>query len=148
MLSHFVFCLFKVNCTKVKQFIASELGVYITNVTKATEVCSRHLCQYNGRCIRRNWTALDYLHLNPNHFQIEASEEQGFSVQGEVSHRDLQIMSKKFTCHCYQGFKGADCRHLISRTSGGHRGSSVTVLSAGILSVVMNSVGFLDVFRS
>ncbi|XP_044278868.1 hyaluronidase-4-like [Varanus komodoensis] len=102
----------EVNCTKVKQFMASELGFYITNVTKAAEVCSWHLCQNNGRCIRRNWKSLDYLHLNPHNFQIEASEDQKFSVRGKASSTDIQEMEEKFTCHCYQGFGGVDCREV------------------------------------
>nr|XP_056702467.1 hyaluronidase-4-like [Euleptes europaea] len=121
----------EVNCTKVKQFIDSELGFYIINVTRAVEVCSRHLCQNNGRCVRRNWKALDYLHLNPSSFQIKASKHQGFTVRGKPSHSDLQIMSAKFTCHCYQGFKGADCRE--GKTSGKQQGNSATLLSTGIV---------------
>ncbi|KAJ6656199.1 hypothetical protein lerEdw1_004030 [Lerista edwardsae] len=93
----------QVNCTKVKRFIASELGFYIINVTKAAEVCSRHRCRNNGRCIRRNWKASDYLHLNPDNFRIEATEGQKFTVKGEASSNDLQIMAEKFTCHCYRG---------------------------------------------
>ncbi|XP_077197042.1 hyaluronidase-4-like [Paroedura picta] len=121
----------EVNCTKVKQFVASELGFYIINVTRAVEVCSRHLCHNNGRCVRRNWKSLDYLHLNPNSFQIKASEDQGFTVRGKASHSDLQIMSEKFTCHCYQGFKGADCRE--GETSGKQLENSATLLSSGII---------------
>uniref|UniRef100_A0A8B9S2Y7 Hyaluronidase n=1 Tax=Apteryx owenii TaxID=8824 RepID=A0A8B9S2Y7_APTOW len=97
------------NCTKVQQFLDSELGPYIINVTTAAEVCSRHLCQDNGRCVRRTWKAQAYLHLNPKNFRIEASEDQGFIVRGEASNEDLEIMSKKFVCHCYQGYEGTDC---------------------------------------
>lgn len=135
-----VFSLWKDNCTKVKQFVASELGFYIINVTRAVEVCSRHLCQNNGRCVRRNWKSLDYLHLNPNSFQIKASEDQGFTVRGKASHSDLLIMSEKFTCHCYQGFKGADCRE--DKTSGEQLGNSASLLSPGV--VVMIKLVFLN----
>ncbi|MGH0141327.1 UNVERIFIED_CONTAM: hypothetical protein FKN15_000468 [Acipenser sinensis] len=37
------------NCSKVNLFMSYELGLYITNVTKAAEVCSEFLCQNNGR---------------------------------------------------------------------------------------------------
>uniref|UniRef100_A0A8D0L6B4 Hyaluronidase n=1 Tax=Sphenodon punctatus TaxID=8508 RepID=A0A8D0L6B4_SPHPU len=100
------------NCTRVKEFILSELGPYIANVTKAAEVCSKHLCQSNGRCIRRIWKAQDYLHLNPESFRIESSEDQEFTVRGEASHTDLEIMSEKFACHCYSGYEGADCKKI------------------------------------
>ncbi|XP_005305768.2 hyaluronidase-4 [Chrysemys picta bellii] len=114
------------NCTKVKQFVATELGIYIINVTKAAEVCSKHLCQNNGRCVRRKWKALDYLHLNPKNFKIEASEDQEFTVRGEASSTDLEVMSQKFICHCYQGYEGADCRKV--QTSDKQPGSSADFL--------------------
>ncbi|XP_046505556.1 hyaluronidase-4-like isoform X2 [Equus quagga] len=42
------------NCTKVKQFVSSDLGRYIVNVTRAAEACSLHLCRNNGRCLRKH----------------------------------------------------------------------------------------------
>lgn len=116
----------------MKRFIASELGSYIINVTKAAEVCSWHLCQNNGRCIRRNWKALDYLHLNPHNFQIEVSEDQRFTVKGEASQTDLQIMTEKFTCHCYQGFEGVACRDV---TVPGHSADAVSSTLVVIISL-------------
>ncbi|KAH0616554.1 hypothetical protein JD844_027749 [Phrynosoma platyrhinos] len=135
----------KINCTKVKQFIASDLGVYIINITKAAEVCSWHLCSNNGRCIRRNWKALDYLHLNPHNFQIEMSEDQGFTVTGKASPADLQIMAEKFTCHCYQGFEGVDCKEI--KTVGGHPRLSTNIVSPGIV-VIINLVSLIFFFNS
>ncbi|XP_025060958.1 hyaluronidase-4 [Alligator sinensis] len=122
------------NCTKVKQFIASELGVYIINVTTAAEMCSRHLCHNNGRCVRKKWTALDYLHLNSKNFRIEISEDQEFTVRGEASSTDLEMMSKKFVCHCYQGYEGTDCRKV--KTSDEHSGSSANFLLSRTLVMI------------
>lgn len=122
------------NCTKVKQFIASELGVYIINVTTAAEMCSRHLCHNNGRCVRKKWTALDYLHLNSKNFRIEISEDQEFTVRGEASSTDLEMMSKKFVCHCYQGYEGIDCRKV--KTSDEHSGSSANFLLSRTLVMI------------
>ncbi|EMP32608.1 Hyaluronidase-4 [Chelonia mydas] len=122
------------NCTKVKQFVTTELGVYIINVTKAAEVCSKHLCQNNGRCIRRKWKALDYLHLNPKNFKIEASEDQEFTVRGEASSTDLEVMSQKFVCHCYQGYEGADCRKV--QTSDKQPGNSADFLLPSTLVMI------------
>lgn len=127
------------NCTKVKEFITTNLGPYITNVTKAAEVCSQHLCRNNGRCIRRNWKALDYLHLNPQNFQIKTSKN-GVIVRGVASLTDLQTMAEKFTCHCYQGFEGGDCRKI--KTSGWQPGHSVSLISPRIL-IVINFVSFI-----
>uniref|UniRef100_A0A8C6VM84 Hyaluronidase n=1 Tax=Naja naja TaxID=35670 RepID=A0A8C6VM84_NAJNA len=111
------------NCTKVKEFIASN----------------QHLCRNNGRCIRRNWKALDYLHLNPQNFQIKASKN-GVTVKGVASSTDLQTMAEKFTCHCYQGFEGADCRKI--KTFGCEPGHSVTLISSRIV-IMINLVSFI-----
>ncbi|KAM8812788.1 hyaluronidase-4 [Rhynchonycteris naso] len=102
----------KDNCMKVKQFVSSDLGSYIVNVTRATELCSHHLCRNNGRCIRKVWKAPDYLHLNPASYHIEASEDGEFNVIGQASARDLAEMAEKFSCHCYQGHKRANCREI------------------------------------
>jgi hyaluronoglucosaminidase len=92
--------------------VNSDLGSYILNVTRAAEVCSLHLCKNNGRCIRKMWKASDYLHLNPASYHIEAAEDGEFIVKGRASHGDLAVMAEKFSCHCYQGYKGADCREM------------------------------------
>ncbi|XP_004478306.2 hyaluronidase-4 [Dasypus novemcinctus] len=100
------------NCTKVKQFVSSDLGSYIVNVTRAAELCSLHLCSSNGRCIRKMWKAPDYLHLNPASYHIEASEDGDFIVEGKASDRDLEVLAEKFSCHCYQGYEGTDCGEM------------------------------------
>ncbi|KAG8524555.1 Hyaluronidase-4, partial [Galemys pyrenaicus] len=100
------------NCTKVKQFVSSDLGSYIVNVSRAAEACSLHLCRNNGRCVRKMWEAPDYLHLNPANYHIEASEDGEFNVKGKASDTDLATMMEKFSCHCYQGYEGADCREM------------------------------------
>uniref|UniRef100_A0A8D0XSR5 Hyaluronidase n=1 Tax=Sus scrofa TaxID=9823 RepID=A0A8D0XSR5_PIG len=100
------------NCTKVKQFVSSDLGHYVVNVTRAAEVCSLHLCRNNGRCLRKVWKAPDYLHLNPASYRIEASEDGEFTVKGRASDRDLAVLVERFSCHCYQGYEGTDCREM------------------------------------
>lgn len=92
--------------------MSSDLGSYIVNVTRAAEMCSLHLCRNNGRCIRKAWKAPDYLHLNPASYHIEASEDGEFHVKGEASDADLAGLAEKFSCHCYQGYEGADCRDM------------------------------------
>ncbi|XP_060051706.1 hyaluronidase-4 [Erinaceus europaeus] len=98
------------NCTKVQQFVNSDLGSYIVNVSRAAEACSLYLCRNNGRCIRKIWKAPDYLHLNPTSYHIVMSDDGEFNVQGKISNADLAMMMEKFSCHCYQGYEGADCR--------------------------------------
>ncbi|XP_020822031.1 hyaluronidase-4 [Phascolarctos cinereus] len=112
------------NCTKVKQFVMSDLGSYIINVTKAAEVCSRYLCRNNGRCVRKIWKAADYLHLNPESCHIETSDNGEFVVKGQPSDLDLKVMAEKFSCHCYQGYRGSDCREI--KTSDNHAGVSLS----------------------
>lgn len=102
--------------------MGSDLGSYILNVTRAAEVCSLHLCRNNGRCLRKVWKAPDYLHLNPANYHIEASKDGEFSVKGKASETDLAVMAEKFSCHCYQGYEGADCREV--KTTDGCSGVS------------------------
>lgn len=68
------------------------------------------------------WKAPDYLHLNPANYYIEASEDGEFSVKGKASETDLAVMAEKFSCHCYQGYEGADCREV--KTTDGCSGVS------------------------
>ncbi|XP_051007523.1 hyaluronidase-4 [Acomys russatus] len=100
------------NCMKVKRFVNSNLGSYITNVSRAAEVCSHHLCWNNGRCIRKTWRASHYLHLNPESYHIEASGDGDFVVKGRASEADLAVMAENFLCHCYEGYVGVDCREM------------------------------------
>ncbi|XP_069483838.1 hyaluronidase-4-like [Ambystoma mexicanum] len=100
------------NCIKVEQFITSKLGSYLTNVTKAAEECSNHLCHNNGRCLRKIWNSSDYLHLNPQSYRIQLAEDREWLVTGEASDEDLKQMANKFRCHCYQGHEGHDCSRI------------------------------------
>lgn len=55
---------------------------------------------------------LDYLHLNPVSYHIEASEDGEFTVKGMASDTDLAVLAERFSCYCYQGHQGADCREM------------------------------------
>ncbi|XP_033982725.1 hyaluronidase-4 [Trematomus bernacchii] len=97
------------NCTKVKTLLSHRLGQYITNVTRAAEVCSDFLCQWNGRCVRRNPLARHYLHLSGTSYHIQPSNDGDFSVTGWHSQHELQLLTKRFRCHCYEGHEGEKC---------------------------------------
>ncbi|XP_067349187.1 hyaluronidase-4 isoform X2 [Channa argus] len=97
------------NCTKVKSFLSHRLGQYIMNVTRAAEVCSDFLCQGNGRCIRRDPRTSHYLHLSADSYQIRPSGEGGFAVTGWHSQHELQLLTERFRCHCYEGHEGESC---------------------------------------
>ncbi|KAE8296664.1 Hyaluronidase-4 [Larimichthys crocea] len=97
------------NCTKVKSFLKHRLGQYITNVTRAAEVCSDFLCQGNGRCVRRDPLARHYLHLSSNSYSIKRSPDGDFAVTGWHSQHELQLLTERFRCHCYEGHVGESC---------------------------------------
>ncbi|XP_017291081.1 hyaluronidase-4 [Kryptolebias marmoratus] len=100
------------NCTLVKYFLSHRLGEYITNVTRAAEVCSDFLCQGNGRCVRRDPHAHHYLHLSADNYQIHSSGDGDFTVTGWSSQFELQLLSERFRCHCYEGHEGDGCDSL------------------------------------
>lgn len=97
------------NCTKVKTFLSHRLGQYITNVTRAAEVCSDYLCQGNGRCVRRDPLARHYLHLSADSYHIRPSVDGDFAVNGWHSQHELQLLTERFRCHCYEGHVGESC---------------------------------------
>lgn len=100
------------NCTLVKSFLTRRLGRYITNVTRAAEVCSEFLCQGNGRCVRQDPLAHHYLHLSSENYQIHPSGNGTFTVSGWPSQNDLQQLTDRFRCHCYEGHEGHRCDSL------------------------------------
>lgn len=93
----------------MKTFLKYRLGQYITNVTRAAEVCSDHLCQGNGRCVRRDPLAPHYLHLSARSHRIRLAADGSFSVTGWHSQHELQLLSQRFQCHCYEGHEGERC---------------------------------------
>ncbi|KAL2093313.1 hypothetical protein ACEWY4_010625 [Coilia grayii] len=102
----------RVNCSKVRAFMNYRLGQYITNVTRAAEVCSDFLCQSNGRCVRKELRAPHYLHLSRPSYRITSLRNGSFSVVGEHSPQDYQLLAERFQCHCYQGYGGERCDSL------------------------------------
>ncbi|XP_078077322.1 hyaluronidase-5-like [Mustelus asterias] len=87
-------------CLAIADYVKEILNPYIVNVTSAARLCSKILCQKKGRCVRKNWDAPHYLHLNPASFRIGRSID-GYSVIGRASFEDIVFMTEKFTCQCY-----------------------------------------------
>lgn len=85
------------------------MGQYITNVTRAAEVCSDFLCQGNGRCVRQDLLARHYLHLSAKSYRIRLSADGDFAVTGWHSQHELQLLTERFRCHCYEGHEGERC---------------------------------------
>uniref|UniRef100_A0A673NP05 Hyaluronidase n=1 Tax=Sinocyclocheilus rhinocerous TaxID=307959 RepID=A0A673NP05_9TELE len=97
------------NCSKVKAFLNYRLGQYITNVTQAAEICSDLLCQTNGRCVRRDPQAPHYLHLSRGNYRILSNRNGTFTVIGQQTKNERQMLADRFRCHCYQGYEGERC---------------------------------------
>ncbi|KAG5845929.1 hypothetical protein ANANG_G00144390 [Anguilla anguilla] len=106
----------KTSCEALSNYLTSTLNPYIANVTAAAKLCSRSLCQGNGRCVRKNYDSSDYLHLNPRTFTI-IRYKMSYVAIGRLTVSDLSVFGKKFTCQCYAG---RDCSPklstLLSRT--------------------------------
>lgn len=85
------------------------MGQYISNVTRAAEVCSEYLCQSNGRCVRRDPRASHFLHLSHTSYRISSNRDGTFNVTGKHSQKELQLLNKRFQCHCYEGYEGEHC---------------------------------------
>uniref|UniRef100_UPI00358EA85D hyaluronidase-2-like isoform X1 n=2 Tax=Myxine glutinosa TaxID=7769 RepID=UPI00358EA85D len=102
------------SCIGLKQYVANQLGTYITNVSKAARECSRAVCNQHGRCARRIPSSEGYLHLNPHSFTIwpPRHEGEGFLVSGRLSRADLRHLERNFVCHCYVGWDGERCDYL------------------------------------
>lgn len=97
------------NCSRVRTFLNYRLGQYITNVTRAAEVCSEYLCQSNGRCVRRDPRAPHFLHLSRTSYRILSNRNGTFTVTGWHSQHELQQLAERFYCHCYEGYEGERC---------------------------------------
>lgn len=97
------------NCSRVRTFLNYRLGQYITNVTRAAEVCSDYLCQSNGRCVRRDPRAPHFLHLSRTSYRILSNRNGTFTISGLHSQHELQQLAERFHCHCYEGYEGEHC---------------------------------------
>ncbi|XP_042195624.1 hyaluronidase-1-like [Callorhinchus milii] len=103
----------KDGCEELKNYIDHRLGRYVVNTTMAALLCSEALCDGHGRCVRQDPSSRTYLHLNPSSFQVLSVP--GFPgpqlrSQGELHTEDLLKMSREFTCQCYKGWSGPQCR--------------------------------------
>ncbi|XP_061106663.1 hyaluronidase PH-20 [Conger conger] len=90
----------KTSCEALSNYLTSTLNPYIANVTAATKLCSRSLCQGNGRCVRKNYDSDDYLHLNPRTFRIVRYNGRYVAI-GRLTIADLGLFARRFTCQCY-----------------------------------------------
>ncbi|XP_040890880.1 hyaluronidase-2 [Toxotes jaculatrix] len=89
----------KASCSDLNEYLKGPLGQYLLNVSTAAELCSRTLCGFHGRCLRKNPDSDVYLHLNAfTH-----------SATGQLSEADVMRFRTDFQCQCYSGYKGEGC---------------------------------------
>ncbi|XP_067229611.1 hyaluronidase-2 [Chanodichthys erythropterus] len=96
------------SCSSINQFLRGPLGRYLLNVSTAAEQCSRFLCGFHGRCLRRHPDTDTYLHLDPQTHTI-VGQGSDLKVKGEVSVEELRRMMEDFKCQCYSGYQGERC---------------------------------------
>uniref|UniRef100_A0A3P9NTV0 Hyaluronidase n=1 Tax=Poecilia reticulata TaxID=8081 RepID=A0A3P9NTV0_POERE len=99
----------KSGCTDLNNYFLGDMGRYLLNVTTAAEQCSQKLCNFNGRCHRRELDRAVYLHLNPSTHSI-TSQSGNLKVTGSPGEAELKAFRQHFKCQCYNGTKGENCK--------------------------------------
>lgn len=102
------FFVFQANCSTLNDYLKGPLGRYLLNVSTAAEHCSRVLCNFSGRCLRRISDSDIYLHLSPSTHKITSQSGQ-LKVTGMLSQTEKTFFRKHFQCQCYSGYRGDDC---------------------------------------
>ncbi|CAJ1056047.1 hyaluronidase-5-like [Xyrichtys novacula] len=99
------------SCFDARRHLEQVMNPYILNVTTASEVCSKAICQSRGRCVRKHWNEDVYLHLDPRRFRIQRQRRGGpLTVVGGLSQDDINMFDRNFDCMCYS--KGP-CRSVL-----------------------------------
>ncbi|XP_055068798.2 hyaluronidase-1 [Misgurnus anguillicaudatus] len=114
----------KETCEEIRHYMDDTLGRYIVNVTKAAFLCSRAICSFQGRCVRRDPSVRAYLHLDPSVWSIvHRAQMPGFVTEGPtfVAYRrvtmvqeDDSFFAAKFKCQCFPGWEGEQCQNPAS----------------------------------
>ncbi|XP_046890606.1 hyaluronidase-5-like isoform X2 [Hypomesus transpacificus] len=91
----------EVSCLNARRHLDTIMNPYILNISMATRLCSEALCQAKGRCVRKIWDRDDYLHLDPQRYQIKRYKNGELAVKGEMSQEDVDWFAEKFDCMCY-----------------------------------------------
>ncbi|XP_053283663.1 hyaluronidase-5 [Pleuronectes platessa] len=90
------------SCYDARRHLEQVMNPYILNVSTATQLCSRALCQGRGRCVRKRWDDDVFLHLDPRRYQIHQQSRTGpLTVSGGLSQDDINWFDRSFDCMCY-----------------------------------------------
>ncbi|XP_039547064.1 hyaluronidase-2 isoform X1 [Pimephales promelas] len=125
-------------CSNLNEYLRGPLGRYLLNVTSAAEQCSRNLCGFRGRCLRKHSNTDTYLHLSPDTHSIE---RQGNTLQviGRMGPEELRRLQDEFHCQCYNGYLGDDC----GQSKTGNRATAVWTTFMQVLLLPLFLMGFL-----
>ncbi|XP_072327000.1 hyaluronidase-1-like [Scyliorhinus torazame] len=98
-------------CMNLKNYINNQLGPYILNVTRATMLCSKVVCNGNGRCVRKDPESKAYLHLDPKFSNVisDLISTDSERLRQEFDSEALNSMQEQFTCQCYKSGMGPNC---------------------------------------
>ncbi|XP_034541979.1 hyaluronidase PH-20-like isoform X2 [Notolabrus celidotus] len=100
------------SCFDARSHLEHIMNPYILNVSTATLLCSRALCQSRGRCVRKRWDDDVYLHLDPRRFRIQRQRRGGpLTVSGGLSQDDINTFDRSFDCMCYSR---EPCRSVLT----------------------------------
>ncbi|KAI2650546.1 Hyaluronidase-2 [Labeo rohita] len=125
-------------CSSLNEYLRGPLGRYLLNVTSAAEQCSRNLCGFRGRCLRKHPDTDTYLHLSPNTHSIER-QGNTLKVTGQMGEEELRRIRDEFQCQCYNGYLGNDC----SQRDAGNRAVLAWTTLLQVLLLPMILMGFL-----
>lgn len=109
------------SCSNLNEYLQGSLGRYLLNVSTAAELCSKSLCQFHGRCHRKDPDQEVYLHLSPLSYSIVSQSGQ-LKVRGAAGNAELAHFRTHFQCQCYTGYRGEGC---TQRERGQNKASSV-----------------------
>lgn len=100
----------------MKNYLDETLGRYLVNVTEAAFLCSKELCSFNGRCVRKEPGSSAYLHLDPAIWTIiPRAELSGMNTNSpsyviKTNNKEGRYhFTEPFKCQCHPGWEGEHC---------------------------------------
>lgn len=92
----------KKSCSDAGRHLEEVMNDYIRNVSWATQLCSKGLCQGLGRCVRKQWDSDVFLHLDPQRYPRDKMKRRGLlEVKREPSKDEVNWFDRWFDCMCY-----------------------------------------------
>ncbi|KAG9260691.1 hyaluronidase-2 [Astyanax mexicanus] len=130
------------SCSSLSNYLENSLGRYLLNVSSAAEQCSRFLCGFRGRCLRRHPDTDTYLHLSTSTHRLELQDGR-LVVRGTMGPDEQAKLREDFQCQCYTGYAGEGC---TQRVAGSGVGSVWTVQHSCLWVVLVLTLilGFLQ----